>query len=179
MRVRNMVIAGLAGAAIAYLLDPISGSARRNRLRERISTRIPRRATTEGELGPLPENMVPSQAARIADRPEEGPMTDVADAADEGSRDTSEPMDDATIARRIRMKVDERPDLETGSLVIDVVRGVAYLRGKLNDRRKLDEIVDLTSAVPGVRRVQSLLHLPESQTIERPATRPLGDSWNG
>ena len=43
-------------------------------------------------------------------------------------------------------------DLETGGLVIDVVRGVAYLRGELHDREKFNEVVDLTGSVPGIRR---------------------------
>ena len=48
-------------------------------------------------------------------------------------------------------------------------------------------LVDLTGSVPGIRRVQSLLHLPESERVSRPQSRvistpttpPLGDSWNG
>jgi osmotically-inducible protein OsmY len=87
--------------------------------------------------------------------------------------------DDAVIERTVRRKLQERPDLQAGGLVIDVVRGVAYLRGDLSDRHGIDEIVDLTSAVPGVRRVQSLLHLPETETISRPDAKPLGDAWNG
>jgi hypothetical protein len=63
--------------------------------------------------------------------------------------------------------------------MIDVVRGVAYLRGDLGDRGRFDDILDVTGSVPGVRRVQSLLHLPESETISRPTTRHLGDTWNG
>ena len=94
---------------------------------------------------------------------------------------------DAAIARAIRSRLEDRSDLETGGLVIDVVRGVAYLRGELHDRQQFDEVVDLTGSVPGIRRVQSLLHLPESERVSRPQSRvistpttpPLGDSWNG
>jgi hypothetical protein len=67
------------------------------------------------------------------------------------------------------------------------VRGVAYLRGEFHDRQKFDAVVDLTGSVPGIRRVQSLLHLPESETvsrseprvISRKTTSRLGDAWNG
>ena len=94
---------------------------------------------------------------------------------------------DAAIAQTIRTRLEERSDLETGGLVIDVVRGVAYLRGELHDREKFNEVVDLTGSVPGIRRVQSLLHLPESERVGRPQSRvistpttpTLGDSWNG
>jgi hypothetical protein len=119
----------------------------------------------------------------IADTPQERSTEDIAYMPQERLRgylaDTREdrPMDDAAIAARIRMKVLGRPDLETGSLVVDVVQGVAFLRGDLKDRRQIDEVVDLTGAVPGVRKVQNLIHVPESQTISRPAA-PLGDAWN-
>jgi hypothetical protein len=90
-------------------------------------------------------------------------------------------MDDGAIVGRIRMKVLEQPDLETGSLLIDVVQGVAFLRGELKDRTAIEEIVDLTRSVPGVREVQNLLviRLPESPAISRSAAEPLGDAWNG
>ena len=48
-----------------------------------------------------------------------------------------------------------------------MVNGVAYLAGGLHDRQTFGEVVDLTSEVPGIRRVQSLLHLPDSETIVR------------
>ena len=82
-----------------------------------------------------------------------------------------EDQDDAAIAEKVRARLEERSDLETGGLVIDVVRGVAYLRGELHDRQKFNEIVDLTGSVPGIRRVQSLLHLPESDRVGRPESR--------
>jgi hypothetical protein len=90
-------------------------------------------------------------------------------------------MDDGAIVGRIRMKVLERADLETGSLLIDVVQGVAFLRGELKDRKAIEEIVDLTRSVPGVREVQNLLviRLPESPAISRSAAESLGDAWNG
>jgi hypothetical protein len=174
MRMRNMALATLAGAAVAYFLDPISGSARRRRLRERVAGFVPNRAVRRVEPAPLPENMAPAPAAVAVDEPVERPTAAGTPSEDQG--------DDA-IARRVRQRLQGRPDLETGSLVIDVVRGVAYLRGDLHDRARFDEIVDLTGSVPGVRRVQSLLHLPESETTgepaNRPPTRPLGDAWNG
>jgi hypothetical protein len=174
MRIRNLALAGLAGAALAYFFDPVAGSARRNRLRDRLSTFMPGRPMRHEALAPLPENVAPS--------PARAPNTMVVDTPKTRPGDASalpEDQDDAAIARKIQLKLKERSDLEAANLVIDVVRGVAYLRGDLNDRQKFEEIVDLTGSVPGVRRVQSLLHLPESETVSRPVTRPLGDAWNG
>ena len=73
--------------------------------------------------------------------------------------------DDGQIVRTVRTTLEERRDLRTDDLVVDVVNGVAYLTGSLHDPHTFGEVVDLTGEVPGVRRVQSLLHLPHSETI--------------
>jgi osmotically-inducible protein OsmY len=194
MRIRNLALTGLAAAAVAYYFDPVKGSARRSRLRGQIQT-LTGRAMRRHDLAPLPENVAPVSmpasptvenvaAASVPEppivekAPEARPVEAVALPDDES---------DAAIAQTIRARLEERSDLGTGGLVIDVVRGVAYLRGELHDREKFNEVVDLTGSVPGIRRVQSLLHLPESERVSRPQSRvistptnpPLGDSWNG
>jgi hypothetical protein len=172
MRIRTIAIAGLAGAAVAYLFDPIAGSARRSRLRERISAFTRRRVTPE-EMPRLPVDTVSAPMKEVADTPER-PMKEAVAVTRE-----DRPNSDAAIADRIRMRVQTRPDLETEGLVVDVLRGVAFLRGDLKDRAQIDEIVDLTGAVPGVQKVQNLIHLPESQTMSRPTAPDLGDAWSG
>ena len=160
MRIRNLALAGLAGAAVAYYFHPVEGIARRRRLRVQIERFVSGRLPRRDELSPMPENVAPVVRPSETDAlPEDQP--------------------DAIIAEKVRRRLQERPELETSNLMIDVVRGVAYLRGDLHDRGRFDDIVDLTGSVPGVRRVQSLLHIPESQTISRPTTRHLGDAWNG
>jgi hypothetical protein len=112
MRFRNIILAALAGAAVAYLFDPIAGSARRSRLRRRITALMPSRAFSLEERGPLPENMAPAPAAPVVGTPVERP-------------------------------------------------------GEAGDSHE-DE---------------SLVHLPESETISSPTEKsgssPLGDAWNG
>jgi hypothetical protein len=198
MRIRTIALAGLAGAAAAYLFDPIAGNARRSRLRERIAPLTQRRSILAGNPAPLPDNMIPVPKTETGEMPEEPSKESVPDMPEEPSKENlpdmpEEPskenapdgpegdsMDDAAIADRIRMDVLGRPDLETGSLVVDVVQGAAFLRGELNDRRAIEEIVDLTGSVPGVRSVQNLIviRMPESGTITRPV-RTLGDAWTG
>jgi hypothetical protein len=203
MRIRNLALTGLAAAAVAYYFDPVKGSTRRSRLRGQIQM-LTGRSMRRHDQAPMPENVAPVSMPEppIVERaPEVRPVESVASApvleppivektpevrpaeADAPVED----QDDAAIAQTIRTRLEERSDLETGGLVIDVVRGVAYLRGELHDRQKFNEIVDLTGSVPGIRRVQSLLHLPESDRVSRPQSRvistpttpPLGDSWNG
>ena len=203
MRIRNLALTSLAAAAVAYYFDPVKGSARRSRLRGQIQT-LTGRAMRRRDLAPLPENVAPvsmpesptvekAQEARPAENVEpvsmpESPTVEKApEARPVEAVALPEDESDAAIAQTIRTRLEERSDLETGGLVIDVVRGVAYLRGELHDREKFNEVVDLTGSVPGIRRVQSLLHLPESERVSRPQSRvistpttpPLGDSWNG
>lgn len=203
MRIRNLALTSLAAAAVAYYFDPVKGSARRSRLRGQIQT-LTGRAMRRRDLAPLPENVAPvsmPESPTVEKAPEVRPAEHVVSASVpepptvENAPEARpveavafpEGEDDAAIAQTIRTRLEERSDLDTGGLVIDVVRGVAYLRGELHDRDKFNEVVDLTGSVPGIRRVQSLLHLPESERVSRPQSRvistpttpPLGDSWNG
>jgi hypothetical protein len=189
MRIRTIALVGLAGAAVAYLFDPTSGSARRTRLRGQI-TAIARRGARRAPIvetarTPLPENTVPESRAETSEAPAE-PKTETAEASDEPSKHAiplgpgAIPMDDAAIAGRIRTQVFGRPDLETGRVLVDVVRGMAFLRGELKDGHAIEEIIARTRSVPGVRGVQNLIvvRMPESATITRPV-RTLGDTWSG
>jgi osmotically-inducible protein OsmY len=186
MRIRNLALAGLAGAAVAYYFHPVEGVARRRRLRGQIERLMSGRGMLRIDPQPMPENVAPTVGSIPEPTPEPKPKPekDTEMAAAPVVRPTEadtlpEDQPDAMIAERVRQRLKERPDLETSNLMIDVVRGVAYLRGDLHDRGRFDEIVDMTGSVPGVRRVQSLLHIPESATLSRPTTRHLGDTWNG
>jgi hypothetical protein len=195
MRIRNLALAGLAGAAVAYYFHPIEGVGRRRRLRGQIERLMSGRGVLRSDSRPMPENVAPTAGASVSEPsapaasvPEASAPASPAPAAPAPAAPVVRPTEadtlpedqpDAIIAQRVRQRLKERADLETSNLMIDVVRGVAYLRGDLRDRGRFDDILDVTGSVPGVRRVQSLLHLPESETINRPATRHLGDTWNG
>jgi len=188
MRSRTAILAALAGAAAVYLFDPIEGGARRERLRSAV-TRVTRRPSyhREDDGSPLPENLAPTPPAppdtAVARAPIPEPIaaprprrpTEDVEAGSLGAGDGK----DARIAGQIRATLERRPDLAADDLVIDVVNGVAYLSGDLHDRHTFGEVVDLTRDVPGVRRVQSLLHLPPSETIPGATVRPPDDQDAG
>jgi len=160
MRIRTLVIAVSGAAAVVYLFDPHRGRARRERIIASMRPLTRRRIDlVEPMSAPAPE---PSREETISPpttapfREEPMPVT---------SSSTS--VDDAAIIRTVRTKLQERHDPGTDDLVVDVVNGVVYLSGDLHDRQTFGEVVDLTAEVPGVRRVQSLLHLPHSETISR------------
>jgi osmotically-inducible protein OsmY len=174
MRIRTIALAGLAGAAVAYLFDPISGDARRTHLGARIMTVARRGRTVDTARAPRSEDVVTEASAEISDVPAEPGKKAIA------LGPGATPTDDEAIASRIRTEVFGRPDLQTGRIVIDVVRGVAFLRGEMKDGHAIEEIMDRTRSVPGVRGVHNLIliRMPESLTITRPM-RTLGDAWSG
>jgi hypothetical protein len=139
------------------------------------------REPMKAEVADTPSEPMKAEAAdtpserpvNIAEMPRERMTGYLADIREDG------PMDDAAIASLVRTKVLGRPDLDTGSLVVDVVKGVVFLRGDLKDRRQVDEVVNLTGAVPGVQEVKDLIHLPESPTGSGQTAARLGDAWNG
>jgi hypothetical protein len=178
MRIRTLVVAGAAAAAAAYLLDPREGAARRRRLISTIraladrwmpgarSSAFPRSFEPRPSTVATTERLVEAAAAPPVPLTAPEPIT-------------GEATDDAVTVSRVKEKLGERRDLGTDDLVVDVVNGVAYLSGDLRDRHTFGEIVDLTRAVPGVRRVQSLLHIPDSETVTRTITGRRLDQGSG
>ena len=182
MRTRTLVVAGTGAAAAAYLFDPRQGRARRERVRSTIRT------VTGGRnletASPLPQNLAPGRLDPLqpAEQSRRVPTaSSVPPLAEPQGVPTARPMrsepttaaapraaaDDQEIVRNVRTRLEERHDLGTDELIVDVVNGVAYLSGSLHDQQTFGEVVDLTGQVPGVRRVQSLLHLPHSESISR------------
>ena len=180
MRIRTLALAGAAVAAVAYLFDPARGRERRQRLEHTARSLMGRRSTRSEPAAVLPENLAPRppaegppQTERIQPQPSREPIPMSAGSPSERPRRSPA---DAEVVHRVQESLHARHDLRADDLVIDVVNGVAYLSGELQDSHTFGEIVDLTGRVPGVRRVQSLLHLPDSETVTRDiSSRRVGD----
>ena len=291
MRIRTLVVLGVAGAAVGYFFDPQHGRARRARARNAVQSLMGRRAAPV-DLEPLPENVAPSPSGSSAPpeprapvemkpreesrqpiempassvehvsipeaeetvatsraeepaaptRPDEpitipereesqrvvkewtprrietseperptitphretptamtteptATTTDTAvttteaaepiampgsDTTDRVSKEAPQASDDQEIRDRVRTRLTERGDLGAQDVVVDVSNGVVYLAGGLRDPQTFGEVLDVTRNVPGVRRVQSLLHVPGSETIMKTiAGGPRPDRENG
>ena len=127
-------------------------------------------AETTGDVAPTDEPVITPMEEEVVD------LVSIERNAIEGrSGIDGRSDDDGTIVQRVRSKLDERRDLRTDDLRVDVVNGVAYLCGELHDPHTFGEVVEVTRATPGVRRVQSLLHLPESEVLARIAGRSSTD----
>ena len=154
MRVRQLMAGASIGAVAAYLLDPVAGKGRRARLRDRAGADL-RRARWRGE-----------KLRRHASNVIEGKVHELP-----GHQDTERPMDDATIAQRIRSEVLGRPALDAGEIIVDVDEGVARLRGQLDDSGQISELVEQTKRIPGVRDVETLIHQAGAPAPNKKAAR--------
>jgi osmotically-inducible protein OsmY len=132
-----------AGAALFYFLDPDQGRTRRARTSDQFQARV-RRAGREAE-----------RKARYYEGKVEGMVHEARpDAARDGATD------DRTVAHRIESQV-LRSDRFPGAQVnVDVVDGVATLRGEVRNTGDLGTLAREVAAVRGVKAVQSYLHLP-------------------
>lgn len=154
MRIGTLIKGGLLGAAVAYLFDPVSGKGRRTRLRDQAGAAARRGRERADKLSRHAENVAAGARHQILGAPPE-----------------ERSMDDATIADRVRSQVLGRPSLGAGSLLVDVQDGVAHLRGQMDDPTRIEEVLDLTGAVAGVRSVENLVHLPDEPAANKRAGR--------
>ncbi len=135
-----------AGAALMYFLDPERGRTRRVRTKDQL-------------LGTV------RQSARRTQRRVE--------AAGQYSRDRATglahelrhphgeaPDNDRTLVDKIRSEVLGGPRFATATINVDAVDGVVTLRGQLDHPDEIRDVRDAVARIPGVRTVESYLHLP-------------------
>ena len=71
-----------------------------------------------------------------------------------------EPMDDMTLADRVRSEIFRPHDAPKGSVSVDVQDGVAYLRGTVPDEAWVERLGKEARKVTGISGVKNLLHTP-------------------
>jgi hypothetical protein len=128
----------------AYLFDPRLGHGRRAHARDWLLARA-RRIVRRGE-----------RAGRYATRTAYGKTQ-----AFLHRREAQKPQpDDATLAHKVESIIFRDADVPKGQISINAEDGVVWLRGEVPDETMLTALVERTREVAGVRRVESLLHLP-------------------
>lgn len=68
--------------------------------------------------------------------------------------------DDATLAHKVESIIFRDADVPKGQINVNAEDGVVTLRGEVPDETMLEALVERTREIAGVRRVESLLHLP-------------------
>jgi osmotically-inducible protein OsmY len=71
-----------------------------------------------------------------------------------------EPMDDMTLADRVRSEIFRDHEAPKGGVSVDVQSGVAYLRGEVPDEEWVERFGKAARKVTGIDGVKNLLHTP-------------------
>ena len=138
-----LALGGLLGAALAYLFDPQSGRRRRAMLRDR-SAATARRGASEaeqvGRAAAAEAYGVSQKAQHLKEEPKE--------------------YDDVTLAQKVQSEIFRDADVPKGQINVNAEDGIVVLRGEVERPELMEELVERTRKVQGVRDVQNLLHLP-------------------
>lgn len=138
-RLLKGVIAAAAGAAIAYLFDPVSGKTRRARLADQAAAKgrdLANEVETEAEY----------QAGRA-----EGVVHEALDS------DTDVPVDDAELLQKVRSEAIGPSGVPTDGFEVHVDAGQVVIRGHVPSETDIDGLVDRIRSVTGVRSVDAEL----------------------
>jgi osmotically-inducible protein OsmY len=151
------ILGAVAGALVQYLLDPARGRARRAKLRDRsvaaVRRPMKRVRRTSGQKVTYLRGRARGMGHRLAPS---GP-----------------PVDDRTLVDKVRSEVLGSPRFGRYSLNVDAADGVVVLRGQVDERDAISDLVGAVGKVTGVRRVENLLHTPHTvapnvQPVQQP-----------
>jgi hypothetical protein len=136
----------MTGATLMYMADPDRGRRRRAIARDRTAAALRRGERRARKLGRRTTSKL-SGIAEWARHLPEGP----------------EPViDDQMLTDRILSQVYRDHHIPHGRININVENGVAVLRGQLDHPEQIRELTKAVEHVPGVRDIESYLHLPET-----------------
>lgn len=140
MLVRTVVV-GTVSAALSYFLDPDQGRSRRARAKDRAAA-----------AGRRAGRKMSRRARYLAGR-----TRGIALRARGAGRPS--PEDDLEVAEQIRQRLVEL-SFSTTDVTVEVVEGVARLRGQVATEQEQKIVEEKVSHAAGVREVESYLHLP-------------------
>ncbi len=149
---KRLLWVGSAIAALTYFFDPNSGARRRAMLRDRAGGFF-RRGVRKGEqAGRAVAAEATGLAQKVQHREEE----------DKGA------IDDVTLARKVESEIFRDADAPKGQVDVNVVDGVVYLRGELEQPELIEALAEKTRKVSGVKGVENLLHTPGTPAPSTP-----------
>jgi osmotically-inducible protein OsmY len=143
-----VVLAGAAGAAGAYFFDPQSGNRRRAVARDKVLSFFRQGGRKTARFA--------DQRARYAAGVAKGVVHEATPSAEKRPEEFNDP----TLANKVESLIFREADSPKGRVSVNVENGVVYLRGELDSKKEIEELVEATSEVEGIRGVENLLHLP-------------------
>jgi hypothetical protein len=88
------------------------------------------------------------------------------------------PLDDVTIARKVESTIFRNIEVDKGKIDVNVAERVVWLRGQVETPDLISELEDRATRVAEVRRVENLLHVPETPAPGRTDTAALQPESN-
>src|SRR5205823_10413755 len=86
------------------------------------------------------------------------------------------PLNDETITRKVESELFRDPDVPKGHINVNTVDGVVELRGQVKRPEMIKAYEAKVRAIPEVRDVQNLLHLPKTPAQTSKPRRTAGSS---
>ncbi len=83
------------------------------------------------------------------------------------SRSGPKDLDDVTLARKVETEIFRPAGAPKGKVDVNAVDGVVWLRGEVKNQKQSAELEAKVRAIPEVKGVENLLHLPKSPAPSR------------
>jgi hypothetical protein len=80
------------------------------------------------------------------------------------------PLDDVTITRKVETEIFRDDKVKKGKISVNTADGVVWLRGEAKNPEQVKELEARTKAIPEVKRVENLLHLPKTPAPNKTRT---------
>lgn len=141
-RTGRVLLAGAAGAAAAFFLDPVSGKRRRHVARDWVAARFRDAGSRARRVG------------RAAGAEAYGTWRSATHV-----REASLPENDAILAHKVESEVFRGFEVPSGRINVNAESGVVTLRGTVDRPNQIEELERRTREVNGVRDVHNLVHL--------------------
>lgn len=140
---KKLGIAAAIGATAAWLFDPAAGRRRRIMLRDRTLAylrRGSRRSARAGRAIAAEAYGLGKKAAHLREEPKD--------------------FNDETLKSKVESALFRDEDAPKGQVDVNAQNGVVQLRGEVGSPELIEELVQRTRSIRGVRDVENLLHLP-------------------
>lgn len=149
----RFLIGGAVGALLSYFFDPQRGRSRRAQARDRLMGLLRRGGRRAERLG----RRVGAEAYGMRQKAAH-------------LREEDKDLDDVTLAHKVESELFTDPAIPKGQINVNVEDGVVVFRGTAAPE-EAESLTKATLRIPGVRGVESLLHMPGTPAPNKAAAR--------
>lgn len=142
----KLIFGAAAGAAAAWFLAPKEGARRRSLVQDKAKKYTRRASDQVASTASHAEQTVKGKAAAVSPQSDRSPA--------------GERLNDQGLAAKVESEIFRGSDASAGQVSVNVEDGTAYLRGQVEERSTIDQLVGAAGKVDGIDSVENLLHLP-------------------